>query len=136
MLELTTVSNHCILVLTKHLTLLCKYLALELSHLFLEIEASWPTVHLIVETPNTFLISLGTHINFIKRPQEEPDLYYDRKQNWSLNVLAVAQKDLSVIYYHIGAFGSAHDKRVYRCSALPEKLAQLPAGLLILGLCL
>lgn len=68
-----------------------------------------------------------------KRPSQEPDLYYDRKQNWSLNVMAVSNDDLEVLYYHIGAYGSAHDKRVYRCSRLPEELSLLPPGLLILG---
>ena len=89
------------------------------------------TVHPLVI--RAYLFFIGTHINLLKRPVSEPDLYYDRKQNWSINVLAVCNKNLHITYYFIGAYGSAHDKRVYRCSSLPEKLAMLPPGQLILG---
>ena len=79
------------------------------------------------------LIFTGTHITLHKRPSAEPDLYYDRHKNWSINVLAVGDDKLQIVYYHVGAYGSAHDKRVLRCSHLPEELAKLPPRLFILG---
>ena len=48
-------------------------------------------------------------------------------------MLAVCDDNLCIMYYFIGAYGSAHDKRVYRCSKLPEKLSSLPPEQLILG---
>lgn len=78
---------------------------------------------------------VGTHIQFLKRPSVEPDLYYDRKQNWSLNVLAVCDDKKVIVNYYVGAYGSCHDKRVFRCSGLPEELASLPPGLVLLGKC-
>lgn len=77
-------------------------------------------------------VLVGTHIK-IKKPQNEPDLYYNRKQQFSINVLVVADESLQFRYYFLGAFGSAHDSRVYRCSKLPELLSNSHTDLVILG---
>ena len=75
----------------------------------------------------------GSHITLVKRPKQEPDLYYNRKQQFIVNVLAVCDDMLRTVYYYIGEYSSAHDKRVYRCSKLPNILAAAEPGLLILG---
>ena len=69
----------------------------------------------------------------MKKPRVEPDLYINRKGFWSLNVMAVCDNSMKFMYYKIGAYGSAHDSRVLRCSNLMEQLESLPAGLCILG---
>lgn len=79
-----------------------------------------------------FYCFAGSHIP-IKKPVIEPDLYYNRKCLWSINIMAVCNPDLLFTYYKVGAYGSAHDARVLRCSELFADMAILPEGLCILG---
>ena len=69
----------------------------------------------------------------MKKPQVEPDLFIDRKGFLSLNVMAVCDDSTQFTYYKVGAYGSAYDSRVLRCSKLIEHVESLPAGLCILG---
>ena len=85
--------------------------------------------------PSIFIPYLGSHIYLAKRPQHEPDLYYNRKQDFSVNIMIVCNNHLRIVHYYLGAFGSAHDKRVFRCSELPEILSNSEPGLFILGTC-
>lgn len=48
-------------------------------------------------------------------------------------MLAVCDDQLMFRYYYIGAYGSAHDARVMRCSRLPDLLAASDDELVILG---
>lgn len=85
-----------------------------------------------VEIPGCVGYIDGTHVN-IKKPEREPDIYYNRKHRHSINVLAVCDNDMKFRYYYIGAYGSAHDSRVFRCSGLPELLESSEDNLLLLG---
>ena len=58
----------------------------------------------------------GTHIG-IKAPQNDSKIdYFCRKQNYSMNALAVAEANLMILDLATGYPGSIHDSRVLRNS--------------------
>ena len=60
-------------------------------------------------------------------------VYFNRKKDYSVNLMLVTGSEEEILYNSGGAPGSWHDARVYRRSNLPTLLAELAFGYHILG---
>lgn len=82
--------------------------------------------------PNIIGAIDGTHF-MIAKPQREPDVWIDRKNNFSISCSAIVDSELRFLHYVIGCPGSMHDQRVYRLSEVEELLADVPESMHLIG---
>lgn len=75
----------------------------------------------------------GTHIAIIQPPSSQNGhLFFNRKQHYSLNVLAACSSNNTFLYSNANYPGSVHDSAVWQMSGLKEKM---PENAYILGDC-
>jgi len=66
----------------------------------------------------------GSHIDLEERPRDDHEAYFDRKQNYSIQLQAICDWDRRIRHIHVGYPGSTHDARVFRNSDIgrnPQK---------------
>jgi hypothetical protein len=92
----------------------------------------WPSVEerkqIACEMKDTFPNCMGyidgSHINLEEAPTSDPESYFDRKQNSSVQLQAVCDHAKRIRHIFVGYPGSTHDARVFNNSQIgrnPEK---------------
>ena len=110
--------------------------------------SSYPSLHPLIDLsmtnnplhvdaeglPGVIGCSDGTEVT-IMRPQRNPEVYFNRKKNYAVNVLLVVDANEKILFYTAGSPGSYHDSRVYRRSNLPNLISTIPRHWHLLGRC-
>ncbi|XP_021949503.1 protein ANTAGONIST OF LIKE HETEROCHROMATIN PROTEIN 1-like [Folsomia candida] len=60
----------------------------------------------------------GSHINLEESPNTDPESYFDRKQNYFIQLQAVCDNSRKIINIFVGYPGSTHDARVFSNSKI------------------
>lgn len=68
------------------------------------------------------------------KPINDAEVYFNRKKDYSINLLLVVDALQKIIFYTAGSPGSYHDARVYRRSNLPNLISAFPRDYHLLGL--
>ena len=71
----------------------------------------------------------------IIRPQRNPEVYFNRKKNYAVNLLLVVDANEKILFYTVGPPGSYRDSRVYRRSNLLNLISTIPRHWHLLGRC-
>lgn len=86
----------------------------------------WPTAaekqyllaNTLDELPNCIGYLDGTEIKLAEKPCCDPDSYYSRKQQFSIKMQGVCDRNLKIRHILVGFPGSVHDSRVFANSSL------------------
>ena len=60
----------------------------------------------------------GTHVNFFQRPAVDGEVFFNRKQRYSMNVQLVCDDKRRIIYHQVGWPGSVYDATIFSNSHL------------------
>lgn len=60
----------------------------------------------------------GTHVNFFQRPAVDGEVFFNRKQRYSMNVQLVCDDKRRIIYHQVGWPGSVYDSTIFSHSHL------------------
>jgi hypothetical protein len=66
----------------------------------------------------------GTHVNFFQRPAVDGEVFFNRKQRYSMNVQLVCDDKRRIIYHQVGWPGSVYDATVFSNSHLYRNPAE------------
>ena len=56
----------------------------------------------------------GTLMNLCEKPQLDPEMYWSRKQRYSMNIQIICNERREIIYYQVGYPGSCSDTVCFR----------------------
>jgi DDE superfamily endonuclease len=63
----------------------------------------------------------GTHIPLDETPLDDPESYYSRKQEYSIQLQGIVDNNKRIRHLHVGFPGSVHDSRVFLNSSIGQR---------------